>query len=228
MHTGILTRPSATLAFDSVGEGAAILLLHAGGERRRVWHPVMSSLATHGFHSTAYDQRGHGDSTGAREHIYDFGHDATAMIANLTVPIVVGASLGGFAAMLALADPKIEAACAGLVLVDVGPAPDPVATRAYLATVGMSEMPLINDILSHRGTFTAIIKRLQLPILVVRAGDETRLRLSDIHDFLALAPHASVVEIPGASHLVARDKPDELAIHIAQFGDLLTVQERRS
>jgi pimeloyl-ACP methyl ester carboxylesterase len=63
MITTSLQRPDATLYCDSLGHGQEILLLHAGGERRRVWHPVMGYLANHGCRCVAYDQRGHGRAT---------------------------------------------------------------------------------------------------------------------------------------------------------------------
>jgi len=84
----------------------------------------------------AYDQRGHGESGGDRgQPATEYGRDAVAMTDALTLPVVVGASLGGFAALLALADAEVEMNTAGLALVDVVPDPDPDRARRFLATL---------------------------------------------------------------------------------------------
>src|SRR5437868_12698546 len=99
MIAGSLARPDATLRYDGTGRGPDVLLLHAGGEDRRVWHPIMERLAVSGLSATAYDQRAHGESGGERAQPVTYhGQDTAAMIALLTLPVVVGASLGGFAA----------------------------------------------------------------------------------------------------------------------------------
>ncbi|QNQ10857.1 alpha/beta fold hydrolase [Sphingomonas alpina] len=91
-----LIRPDAVLRFDQLGSGPAALLLHAGGERRRVWHKIMEPLAQCGFLTVAYDQRGHGESGGSLDApLTAFGADTAAMIEHLISPVVVGASLGG-------------------------------------------------------------------------------------------------------------------------------------
>src|SRR2546426_647046 len=133
MITGSLRRPDATLRCDSLGHGPEALLLHAGGERRRVWHPVMDRLAARGCRCVAYDQRGHGDSGGdRRSSVTAFGEDTVAMISGLAMPVMVGASLGGFSALFALSDPAVERKVAGLVLIDVVPDPDPERVRRFL------------------------------------------------------------------------------------------------
>ena len=105
MIDGALVRPDAILRFDRLGSGPPVLLLHAGGERRLVWHKVMAPLAQRGFLTIAYDQRGHGESGGSRDTpLPAFGADTVAMIEQLDSPLVVGSSLGGFAALSALAE----------------------------------------------------------------------------------------------------------------------------
>ncbi len=218
MISGSLARPGARLCFDSVGSGPDVLLLHAGGERRQVWHPVMGHLAGQGCRATAYDQRGHGESTGGdAATLPPYGADTIEMIAQLTMPVVVGASLGGFAALFALADAATEAGTAGLVLVDVFPDPDPGRTRRFLAPLGMDRSPLVEDILSRRGRLREITKGLSLPILAIRAGERTGITDGDADRFLELAPHARIVTVTGAGHLVAKEKPDDLAALLADF-----------
>lgn len=98
-----LERPGATLVGERAGNGRQVLLLHAGGETRAVWHPVMNVLAHRGYQSYALDQRGHGASGGATsDGFLTYGDDAKAMIGMMSRPVVVGASLGGLALIRAL------------------------------------------------------------------------------------------------------------------------------
>ncbi len=229
MITGSLARPGGQLYFDRLGTGQDMLLLHAGGERRRVWHPAMADLAQHDCCTHAYDQRGHGESTSAHASALPiFGQDAAAMLAPLVAPMVVGASLGGFAALVALADPQVEARVAGLVLVDVLPDPDPEGTLRYLTPRGMATSPLVADILGRRDQLRDIAAGLTLPILVVRAGDGAGITDGDVARFLTLAPQARFATVPGAGHLVAREKPHALAALLAAFAQSDAVLARRS
>ncbi len=228
MITGSLARPDGSLWFDSLGNGPDVLLLHAGGERRQVWHPVMERIVERGCCAIAYDQRGHGESLGARAHLLStYGEDTVDIIARLTMPIVVGASLGGFAALIALADPATAANVAGLVLVDVVPDPDPERTRRYLAPRGMDKSPLVADILGRRDHLREIVRGLSLPILVVRAGERTGISDIDADRLLELAPHARIVSVAGCGHLIAREKPIELAALLSDFQLSNAVLERR-
>ncbi len=114
------------------GEGGRpVLLLHGGGQTRHAFAHAARGLAEAGFTSVALDQRGHGDSARIPSGAYafeDFAADAIAVSRALaeehgTVPAVIGASLGGIAALLALHHaPTVFGA---LVLVDVTPRMDP-------------------------------------------------------------------------------------------------------
>jgi pimeloyl-ACP methyl ester carboxylesterase len=230
MIQGELVRPDAVLRFDRLGRGPAALLLHAGGERRQVWHKVMEPLAGRGFLTTAYDQRGHGESGGDRNTaLTAFGADTVAMIETLTSPVIVGASLGGFCALMALADPAVQESVAGLVLVDVVPDPDPARVRTFLDSDGrnMSRDFLVDDILGRAESLRAAAESLNLPVLAVRAGSRGALPDEDEDRFLKLVPHASIVSIEGAGHLVARDKPIELARIVGDFLSQDPVRDRR-
>jgi len=227
MITSSLQRPDATLYRDSLGHGQEFLLLHAGGERRRVWHPVMGNLANRGYRSIAYDQRGHGESDGGRHSsVTAFGEDTVDMIAQLRMPLVVGASLGGFAALLALSNPCVEGQTAGLVLVDVVPDPDPDRTRRFLAPLGMDQSPLVEDILGRRDRLREIAAGLTLPVLAIRAGERTGYADDDADRFARQVPHASIATVTGAGHLVAKDKPIELAALLVDFVQSDAVRDR--
>jgi pimeloyl-ACP methyl ester carboxylesterase len=112
------------LAADTFGDphAPAVLLLHGGGQTRHAWQATATRLADGGWHAIAVDLRGHGHSTRPQPPAYaidDFVADVRALIAALAPePIVIGASLGGIAGLLALAESP-PAPAAGLVLVDV-------------------------------------------------------------------------------------------------------------
>ena len=111
-------------------EGApAIVFLHGGGQTRHAWGGSAEALARAGFTTFAVDHRGHGESTWAEDqnyHFTAFRDDLLALLPLLPAnggterPILVGASLGGIASMLAEAESE-GGVCSGLVLVDVTP-----------------------------------------------------------------------------------------------------------
>jgi len=112
------------LAADILGhpDAPVVLMLHGGGQTRHAWRATASSLVDAGWRSITVDLRGHGESTRPRPPAYaleDFAEDVRALIAQLPQPaVVIGASLGGIAGLLALTEPP-AAPAAGLVLVDV-------------------------------------------------------------------------------------------------------------
>ncbi len=124
------------LIADVFGEsGPSVLLLHGGGQTRHAWRKTAERLAQAGWTAYALDQRGHGDSEWVADAAYafaDFAADAVAVADALAGrsgerPAVVGASLGGIAALLA--EGEAEKSGRGslfsqLVLVDVTPRVD--------------------------------------------------------------------------------------------------------
>jgi pimeloyl-ACP methyl ester carboxylesterase len=213
-----IARPDAVLRGEEVGAGPTVLLLHAGGERRQVWTPVSDVLVAAGLRCVAFDQRGHGDSDGSPTALAPCAADVAAMLD--TEPpgcVVVGASLGGLAAIAALADPAVRVKVAGLVLVDVVPNLEPDRVRRFLAAGGLldAHAALVDDILAHGPRLERVTSALELPVLLVRGGSGSPLTDDDADRLLRLTPHAAVTRIPGAGHLVARDRPVALADAIA-------------
>jgi pimeloyl-ACP methyl ester carboxylesterase len=189
---------------------------------------VMGYLANRGCRCVAYDQRGHGESGGGRtSSVTAFGEDTVDMISQLRMPLVVGASLGGFAALLALSNPSVERQVAGLVLVDVVPDPDPDRTRRFLAPLGMDQSPLVEDILGRGDRLREIAASLTLPVSAIRAGERTEYSDDDADRFARLVPHAAITTVAGAGHLVAKDKPIELAALLASFLQSDAVHDRQ-
>jgi non-heme chloroperoxidase len=122
------------LAADARGEPSApsVLFLHGGGQTRHSWGGTAELLAQRGRYTLALDLRGHGDSDWSPQRRYtvgDFAADMFAVIETLErPPVVVGASLGGMAALLGIgeaADPRVS----GLVLVDISTSIDPAGAE---------------------------------------------------------------------------------------------------
>ena len=130
-----------TLAGDVYGEeGPPVLLLHGGGQTRHAWKKTGDLIARLGRVAYAVDQRGHGDSEWVADGAYqytDFAADARVLGDTLAErsgvrPAVVGASLGGMAALLGNSQPgKSQGKSPGetqhfsaLVLVDITPRVD--------------------------------------------------------------------------------------------------------
>ncbi|MFI7707757.1 alpha/beta fold hydrolase [Nonomuraea sp. NPDC049480] len=213
-----LTRGSATLRGTVTGTGPTVLLLHAGGERRAVWTPVAAALASRGLRTVAFDLRGHGDSSGQATKLRAIAEDVTAMICHEPAPvIVVGASLGGLAAIASLADPRAARHVAGLVLVDVVPDPDPARVRAWLDERGLfsGNAELVEDILERGPELLATATKIELPMLLVRGGPRSPLIDAEVERLCVANPAVTVSRVPAAGHLVARDTPDELAHIVA-------------
>ncbi len=113
------------LAAEGFGnpEQPVVLLLHGGAMNRRVWRDAAVALAAAGRYAITIDLRGHGQSEWAKDGRYDldaYAADLRAVLDQLqTRPVVVGASIGGYVAMAAMADGG-SALASGLVLVDAG------------------------------------------------------------------------------------------------------------
>lgn len=210
----------ATLRATVTGVGPTVLLLHAGGEHRGVWAPVTALLTECGLRSVAYDLRGHGDSSGRATMLRAVAADVSAMIGQEPAPIVVvGASLGGYAALAALAEPSTACRVAGLVLVDAVPSVDSGRARGWLDDRGLGNRhrELVEDILASGRGLLATAAALDMPILLVRAGRQSPLSDADV-DLLGTANRrVTVTSVPDAGHLVARDAPVELARIVAAY-----------
>lgn len=117
------------IAGDSWGDpgGPPVVLLHGGGQTRHAWKNTGARLAERGYHPVALDARGHGDSGWALDG--DYGRpamvdDLVAVLGSIgaTRPVLVGASMGGDTALLAVGEGRIDAGA--LVLVDTAPTLD--------------------------------------------------------------------------------------------------------
>jgi len=120
------------LVADRHGEtGQPVILLHGGGQTRHSWDAAAESIAHQGHVVYCLDQRGHGESDWVPSGNYEFGDYASDLISvadrvaalHGARPVLVGASLGGLAGMMAEGKLK-PGALAALVLVDITPRMD--------------------------------------------------------------------------------------------------------
>ena len=143
-HTTFIGSAGNRLDADVFGDsGSPVLLLHGGGQTRHAWGSTAKKLASEGYTAYALDQRGHGSSDWVADGAYefsDFAADLKPVAAEITrrsgaKPTVVGASLGGIAALLAEGEPKCDSDAhifSALVLVDITPRVDVTGVNKIL------------------------------------------------------------------------------------------------
>jgi pimeloyl-ACP methyl ester carboxylesterase len=122
---------------DRIGDptAPAVVFLHGGGQTRRSWGRAAAAVAERGWQAVTVDLRGHGESDWSKDGDYrvtSFAGDVIEVLRHLpSRPVIVGASLGGFTAML-LAGELAPATVRAVVLVDIVPNMDPSgATRIH-------------------------------------------------------------------------------------------------
>jgi pimeloyl-ACP methyl ester carboxylesterase len=125
------------IAADRLGDprATAVVFLHGGGQTRRSWGRAAAAVAARGWQAVTVDFRGHGESDWSEDGDYrvtTFAADVLEVLGQLPPrPVLVGASLGGFTAML-LAGEISPASVSAVVLVDIVPNMDPSgATRIH-------------------------------------------------------------------------------------------------
>ena len=117
------------LSVSGPADGDPVLFFHGGGQTRHAWGKTVEALGARGWRAIAADLRGHGDSgRAARYDTADFAADVRALaLAQARPPVIVGASLGGMASLLANAAPDNGGegmsgeVSRALVLVDIAP-----------------------------------------------------------------------------------------------------------
>ncbi len=112
-----------TIVGDAAGPvaGQPVIFMHGGGQTRQSWGQAVTQAGQAGYRAISIDLRGHGESGWSPDRAYDiefFADDIRHVAAVLgRPPVLVGASLGGLAALVVAASPP--PAIRALVLVDV-------------------------------------------------------------------------------------------------------------
>jgi pimeloyl-ACP methyl ester carboxylesterase len=85
------------LAFEDVGDGPAVLLLHPGLWDMRTWEPQMATFPAAGYRVIRYDLRGYGRSSRPGDQPYSHVDDLRELLGHLGVDraALVGVSMGG-------------------------------------------------------------------------------------------------------------------------------------
>jgi pimeloyl-ACP methyl ester carboxylesterase len=140
MDDGVELVADAWIAAGHDPNRRTAVLLHGGGQTRHAWKRTAAVLAAHGFDALAVDLRGHGESGWSPDGNYAidrFAADVRALAASLPAPpILIGASLGGIASLIATGEGEGTGAAA-LVLVDITPRVDPEGVariRGFMAS----------------------------------------------------------------------------------------------
>lgn len=133
-----------SLIADRYGSGEQpVIMLHGGGQTRHSWDAASRRIADLGHPVYSVDQRGHGESAWVASKDYAFEHFARDLVAvtrqvgalHRQKPVVVGASLGGFAGMLAEGQEN-PGGLSALVLVDITPRIDMDGVSKILGFMG--------------------------------------------------------------------------------------------
>jgi pimeloyl-ACP methyl ester carboxylesterase len=125
----LIADDDVALAVERFGDAGSpgLLFAHGFGQTRHAWSEPARSLAREGWHCLTADSRGHGDSSWSANGHYDFPQfvDDQVLLARHaaqppapTLPILIGASMGGLLGLVAQA---AHAPFRALVLVDITP-----------------------------------------------------------------------------------------------------------
>lgn len=122
-------------------DAPVVLLLHGGGQTRHAWAGAAERLAQAGYCAIALDSRGHGDSDWSPNGNYS----VDALVADLQrvikqvggTPALVGASMGGITAMIAVGEGHVPTA-SKLVLVDIAPRIERTGVQRIIAFMSAS------------------------------------------------------------------------------------------
>lgn len=135
----------------------AIIFSHGGGQTRHSWGGTAKALAQQGWYTLVYDHRGHGDSGWSEDGHYkidQFSSDLRLIAEHFShPPAVVGASLGGFSALLCAGELGLPL-FASVTLVDVTPNLNPEGVK-NIHQFMISHMEQGFDSLEHAGRVVA-------------------------------------------------------------------------
>jgi len=232
-----MSQPVTTLnlVLDRTGraQDSTILFLHAGGETRSVWKPITTQLLDLDWQMLAPDLRGHGESDRAKEYQFaDFIEDVEILIEKLCGRplIIVGGSMGGLVGLMIAG--RLDSPVDGLILLDVIPAPPETAgmrEKSKIAAAisrGAAEVSsidpamvsgsLVENILLQSDFIRSQARQIQIPTLLIYGQLSHAIGEKELQSFREDVSHAEIISV-NAGHLVARDRPEEVAKIIRAF-----------
>jgi pimeloyl-ACP methyl ester carboxylesterase len=202
-----LTVGGRRIAAWSWGErGPGVLAVHGWGSRGARFVDLGGALLASGFRVVTFDAPGHGASSGRLSSGPEFAKAALA-VATAVGPVsaVVGHSLGGFAAALA-----IESGLAARRAVFIAPSANPNSYSAQFASVlGVQDpvMASMQERLERRLGFRwnemdvpRFAPAMRVPLLVIHDRDDREVRWDDGAAIAAAWPGAELVTTSGLGH----------------------------
>ena len=265
-----------SLAADLYGDETdpPVVLLHGGGQTRHAWGGAAAAFAAAGRFAISIDLRGHGHSDWSPDGVYgmdQFAGDVHALASSLgRPPTLIGASLGGLAALVAVGESTTPVATS-LVLVDVAPRIEPegrVKIQTFMRA-GMRGFDTLEDAadsiaefiphrprptnldgltknlrrrgddrwywhwdprwlgnnegvdgqsgLVHHDRMCAAARNVSIPTLLVRGRMSDIVSDESVRELRELVPHAQVVDVADAGHMVAGDKNDAFNDAVIEF-----------
>jgi pimeloyl-ACP methyl ester carboxylesterase len=197
-----------------------VLMLHGGGQTRRIWDGAAAALAEAGRQVISLDLRGHGASQWPADGRYDldaYVEDLRAVLGQLgSRPVIVAASLGGWIATAALGEDGAHFAT-GLVLADAPPKLNPAVAKGVRkallrrATQSGAATPWGPRFLDGIDTgavadrLEALAPNIAVPTLFVRGATSAMTVQGEAEAFVKLISNAEFVEVEEAGHDVAAE-----------------------
>jgi flavin reductase (DIM6/NTAB) family NADH-FMN oxidoreductase RutF/pimeloyl-ACP methyl ester carboxylesterase len=210
------------LEADDLGDPDApsVLLIHGGGQTRKVWEPVLRALVAAGRRVVNLDLRGHGGSEWPEDARYDFQsyvEDLRAVLEQLGGrPVIVAATLGGWIATIALGSDAAVLA-SGLVIADQPTEVDAETSRAVSdrlrSRLAGTEAPDWDVRMLDRIDVDAVATQLgdaaaniAVPVLFVRGALNDMVTNAQAEAYVAHLPSAEFAEVADADLLVTPER----------------------
>jgi flavin reductase (DIM6/NTAB) family NADH-FMN oxidoreductase RutF/pimeloyl-ACP methyl ester carboxylesterase len=210
------------LEADDLGnpDAPSVLLIHGGGQTRKVWEAASGALVAAGRRVINLDLRGHGGSEWPEDARYDFQsyvEDLRAVLAQMGGrPVIVAATLGGWIATIALGTDAAVLA-SGLVIADQPTEVDLKTSRAVgerlRSRLEGVESPNWDVRLLDRIDTAAVSTKLSeaaakitIPVLFVRGALNEMVTSAQAEAFVADMPSAEFAEVADADLLVTPER----------------------
>ena len=165
------------LSYTEVGQGPALVLLHAFPLDHTMWDDVAPALAAYGWRVITPDLRGFGASAGAARSIEEMADDVALLLDTLSEEAVVvgGCSMGGYVAMAFAANHRKRTA--GLLCIDTkasADGEDARANRERIATQVLSSGSTEALAVTMPDTLLGATTRATLPEVVASVQERIR------------------------------------------------------